>query len=67
MIFYPKQKNKEKFVHLLGRHLQDKGHNVQYANADADVEIVKCVISKLAFDNVLVTADPDSYNTLLYV
>ena len=65
--FLSNTKSKENFVYLLRRHLQVKGHNVQYANADADVEIVKCVISKLAFDNVLVTADPDSYNTLLYV
>ena len=50
-------KNKDIFVYLLGRHLQDKDHNVQYANVDADVEIVKCAISKLAFYNVLVTAD----------
>ena len=55
--FLSNTKNKENFVYLLGRHLQVKGYNVQPANADADVEIVNCAISKLGFDNVLVTAD----------
>ena len=55
--FLSNTKSKEIFVYLLGRHLQVKGHNIQYANADADVEIVECAISKLGFDNVLVTAD----------
>ena len=39
-------KNKENFVHLFGRRVQDKGHSVQYAYANADVEIVKCAIKK---------------------
>ena len=50
-------KNKEIFEYLLGRHVQDKFHTVQYVNADAKVKNVKCAISKLAFGYVLMTAD----------
>ena len=41
-------KNKE-IVYLLGRYVQDNGHNIHYVNANADVENVKYAMIKLAF------------------
>ena len=55
--FLSNAKYKENFVYLLGLQVQGDGHDVQYVNADADVESVKCEINKLAFGYVLMTAD----------
>ena len=54
--FLSNSKNKANFEYLLGRHVQDNGQDVQYANADTDVENVKYAINKLAFGFVIVTA-----------
>ena len=58
--------NKKICEYLLGRYVQDYGYDVQYANADVDVENVKCAMNKLAIGYVLVTAD-ETGNLLLFV
>ena len=39
-LFLSNNKNKQKFIKLLGKHLQQVGCKVQYASADADLDIV---------------------------
>ena len=39
-LFLSNNKNKQKFIKLLGKHLQQEGCKVQYASADADLDIV---------------------------
>ena len=55
--FLSNTKKKEIFKYLLGRHVQNNGYDVQYVNANADVENVKCARNKLACVYLMVTTD----------
>ena len=58
-VFLSNQLNKQKFIHMLGRHLQEKGCNVEHADGDADLMIVKTAIG-LAEENSTVVVGEDT-------
>ena len=46
--FLPITEKEEIFEYLPGRHVQDSGHDLHYANVDVDVENVSYAIKKIS-------------------
>ena len=66
-LFLSNKRNKEKFIKLLGKHLQQEGCKVQYASADADLDIVLQSVEESKKKHVvLIGDDTDLLVLLLY-